>query len=304
MVLPGVLRGLLAPRLATTVTKSTTSKPCRPRVGTPLESSAGPRGPSAADYAARCLGRRHRRRRRRGAAPASSWPAARSSSRRAARWSSRPAARVTVGSAGPVSVSAGVVVGRRVGRVALRRVASRRRRASSGDRRPSADLPATNSGTVMITAATRKPSRPVTTATFHARPREDARAARGSRRAARRAVVRVEGSNGLRIGPDGLVGGRRAAHDAAHRHGPRDDVGGLGERLLEERDDHRRDRRRGKRSRRPDLGGHVGRAGGGDGGDDEGLEVDPAACWMCSKRSRPWAAAHWRARLSVNRTDA
>src|SRR3954454_5251186 len=34
MVLSGVLRGLLTPRLATTVTKSTTSKPCRPRGGT------------------------------------------------------------------------------------------------------------------------------------------------------------------------------------------------------------------------------------------------------------------------------
>jgi len=58
--LPGVLRGLLAPRLATTATKSTTSKPCRPRVG--VSCSLDHRS----WLTGRPRGRRGRRRRRHG----------------------------------------------------------------------------------------------------------------------------------------------------------------------------------------------------------------------------------------------
>ena len=89
-------------------------------------------------------------------------------------------ATVTVSAGGVVSVSVGVVVVAARDRADLpcppKNVVSRPP--------PDAELPATSSGTVMITAATRKPSSPVRIAGLQLRRRGTARAARGSRHAA------------------------------------------------------------------------------------------------------------------------
>src|SRR5918997_6404745 len=163
MVLPGVLRGLLAPRLATTVTKSTTSKPCRPRGGTPRSLAHAAYRPDAVDHGG------VRGTSGSGAGISGSGSVVVDGSGVGSLGVVCTGGTVVVDAGGTVMVSAGGTVIVSAGFVVVLVSVGV---AGSGELcsppksvvpRPPPDvaLPDTSSGTVMITAQTRNPSSPV-----------------------------------------------------------------------------------------------------------------------------------------------